>query len=122
MTKEGTIHSFFNDFMTSYASSEVPDNVQFPYLSYELSTGSFGDGDISITVNLWFYTDSEAVPNAKVRELSELIGLGGIVLTYDNGGLWLKRGSPFSQSLTDDTDRNIKRRYINIDAEYLGEN
>lgn len=120
MTRQAAIHKFFNDFMTAYAESEVPKDVQFPYLTYELGTGYFGES-VAMTVNLWFYTTSESVPNARADELGELIGKGGIMLPYDNGAVWLKRGEPFCQSVRDDTDTKIKRRYINLIAEFLNE-
>ena len=56
---------------------------------------------------------------AAVDKLSKAIGLGGVFLHCDDGVIWLKRGSPWAQSLTDATDKTIKRRYINVTAEYL---
>lgn len=124
MTKGAAIYNFFNSIMTAYSSSEIPENVSMPFLTYELSDGQYGDGDCNITVNMWFHTDSEAVPNAKVLELSRAIGLGGVILPYDNGAVWLKRGNPWCQSLSgqdNEDSKDIKRRYINISAEYLSE-
>lgn len=72
-----------------------------------------------MTVNLWFYTTREDIPDEKAHEFSELIGYGGTQIPCDGGYIWLKRGSPFCQSITDSTDSNIKRRYINLTAEYL---
>lgn len=98
-----------------------PD-VQFPYLTYDLPLSAFEQGEVSMTVNLWYRTESEAIPNAKAAEISAVIGQGGVVLPCDGGYIWLKRGTPFCQSLEDQADRMIKRRYINITVEYLTEN
>ena len=68
---------------------------------------------------MWFYTTSEAIPNAKVQELSDVIGYGGITIPCDGGFIWLKRGSPWCQSMRDESDPMIKRRYINVIAEYF---
>ena len=122
MTKGQALQQFFSGFMTAYPSTSVPDDVVFPYLTYEVSFGTFGDGDQSMTVNLWFYTDSEAIPNAKAKEFSELISRGGTIINCDEGAIWLKRGTPFCQSLSDDVSPNVKRRYINLDVEYLTNN
>lgn len=105
--------------MRFYASTSVPDDVIFPYGTYELITSTWDGGEVGLTVNLWFHTTSEAVPNAKAEELSAAIGIGGKIIPCDGGYIWLKRGSPWCQSLTDDTDQNIKRRHINVTAEYM---
>ena len=119
MTKGAALQSFFDSIMTSYAESAVPDDATLPYLTYELITSAWDGGEIGWTVNLWFYTTSEAVPNAKAQELSDAIGYGGVTLPCDGGFIWLKRGSPWCQNIQDDTDKNIKRRYINVTAEYM---
>lgn len=109
-------------YMRFYTSTSVPDDVVFPYGTYEYITSAWEGGEVGITVNLWFHTTLESVPNAKAEELSAVIGLGGKVIECDGGGIWLKRGSPWCQSLTDDTDEKIKRRYINVSAEYFTPN
>lgn len=105
-------------YMRFYTSTSVPDDVTFPYGTYELITSAWGEEPVGLTVNLWFYTTSEAVPNAKADELSATIGRGGVRLKCDGGYIWLKRGSPWFQSLSDETSPTIKRRYINVTAEY----
>ena len=123
MTKAASLHQFFSSFgMPAYTATSVPNDVTFPYLTYELITSAWGGEPVGLTVNLWFYTTSEAVPNAKAEELSEAIGLGGKILRCDGGYIWLKRGSPWCQSLSDETRPSIKRRYINVTAEYLTKN
>ncbi len=123
MTKGAALNQFFSSFgMPAYAATAVPDDVTFPYLTYELITSAWDGGEVGLTVNLWFYTESEAIPNAKAEELSRAIGLGGKILRCDGGAIWLKRGSPWCQSLSDATSPTIKRRYINISAEYLTAN
>ena len=119
MTKGEAINNFFSRIMPSYAASAVPDNVEFPYLSYDGAFDAWNGGEVSITVKMWFYTDEEKTPNAKAAELSELIGYGGAVLPCDGGYIWLKRGTPFSQPFTDAQNPNVKQRYINVSAEYL---
>lgn len=120
MTKEAALDEFFNSFgIPAYPATAVPDDVAFPWITYELSTGSWEHGNVGLTVNIWYYTTSEAIPNAKAREMSEAIGYGGRTLDCDDGFIWLKRGSPWCQNLEDSTDRQIKRRYINVTAEFL---
>lgn len=119
MTKGEALQQFFSQFMDAYPSTAVPDDVTFPYLTYDPITDAWGGGEVGLTVNMWFYTTGEAEPNAKAQELSEAIGFGGVRLPCDGGFIWLKRGSPWCQPLRDDADPMIKRRYINVTAEYL---
>lgn len=112
MTKGAALQQFFGRFMTAYASNAVPDDAVLPYLTYDAVFDAWGGGAVSLTVNMWFHTTSEAVPNAKALELSDALGIGGVTLPVDGGLIWLKRGSPFCQSLADDTDKNLKRRYV----------
>lgn len=122
MTKDKALYAWFNSFMQAFPSTAVPEDVVFPWMTYELVTGSWESGEVGLTVNLWFKTESEAIPNAKAQELSDLIGMGGTVIPCDGGYIWLKRGAPWCQSLADEADSTIKRRYINISAEYLTAN
>lgn len=120
MTKAAVLHEFFSGFgIPAYAASAVPDDAVFPWLTYELVTSAWDGGEVGITVNLWYYTTSEKTPNDKAQEISTALGTGGAVLPCDGGFIWLKRGAPWCQSLTDDADSQIKRRYINVSAEYL---
>lgn len=123
MTKEAALHSFFNSFgIPGYPSSAVPEDAVFPWLTYDLTTSAWDGGEVGLTVNLWYYTTDEAPPNAKAREISAAIGMGGVLVPCDGGSIWLKRGAPWCQNLRDDADPNIKRRYLNITAEYLTPN
>ena len=120
MTKEQALYQFFNSFgIVGYRNTSVPDDVIFPYLTYDAPISSFEEDPVSITLNLYYYTDSEATPDAKAEEIRQRIGMSGVLLNCDGGAIWLKWGVPWCQSLVDDTNRNIKRRYINITAEYL---
>lgn len=125
MTKDQALHKFFSGFgIPAYPSTSVlnengePDII-LPYLTYTPIFDAWGGEPVALTVDLWYRTESEAIPNAKAQELSSAIGIGGKVLWCDGGYIWLKRGTPWCQSLTDDTDPAIKRRYINVTAEYL---
>ena len=119
MTKGAALQSFFESIMPAYAETSVPDDAAFPYLTYQLALNAWDNGETALSINMWFYTNSEAVPNAKTQELSDAIGYGGVTLPCDGGFIWLKRGSPWCQSMRDENDPMIKRRYINVIAEYF---
>lgn len=121
MTKGAALQAWFEQFLPAYPASSVPEDSAFPWLTYELATGAWGD-EVSITVNLWYYTESEAEPNRKAQEMADAIGLGGVIVPYNGGAMWIKRGSPWCQNIKDDSEPNIKRRYLNLDVEYLSQN
>lgn len=120
-TKAAAIQGFLSGFgVPAYAAASVPDDATEPYLTYALVDGAWGDGEVAMEVNLWYYGDGEAAPNAKVQEISKAIGIGGAYIPCDGGAIWIKRGSPFAQSVSDGTgDDKVKRRYINLDLEYI---
>lgn len=117
-TKGEAIHGFMESFgIPAYAAASVPDDAALPYLTYELADGAWNSGEVSVVCDLWYRTESEAIPNAKVAEISEGIGLGGKIIPYSGGAVWVKRGSPFAQSVQDEA--GIRRRLINISLEYI---
>ena len=120
MTKDVALQSFFESFgITAYPSSSVPEDVVFPWLTYDPVFSDWDDEPVSITVNLWYRTESQRIPNAKAFEIEKAIGEGGKTILCEEGIIWIKKGSPFCQSLRDETDSMIKRRYIQLTAEFL---
>jgi len=121
MTPEAAIFQFFNSFgIPAYMDSSVPDDAEFPYITYNLVENDMNQTETNLTVNVWYRTESEAVPNAKVREMFDRIGLGGVTLLCDEGMVWLKRGTPWSQSVTiEGEDEMVKRRYVNVNADFF---
>lgn len=119
MTKGQALQEWFAQFLTAYTTSSVPQDAVFPWLTYELVTGAWDSGEIPITVNLWYYTESEAEPNAKAQEIADAIGQGGVFVECDGGTIWIKRGQPWCQNVADNTDIYIKRRYLSLTLEYL---
>ena len=128
MTKDKALYQFFSSFgipayvSTSVLNEEGEADVVFPYLTYTPVFDAWGGEPVSLTVNLWYYTESEAVPNAKAEEISQAIGMGGTNILCDGGYIKLTRGSPWCQSLSDEVSPLIKRRYINVTARFYTEN
>lgn len=123
MNKAQAIYKFFSGFeIPAYAATSVPAQAEFPYLTYELVDGDFASGETTMTVHVWYYTDSEAAPNQKVFEIAQAIGYGGRLLKYDGGAAWIKKGSPWAQSVPDQDNEKVKHRYLNVDVEYMSMN
>lgn len=122
MTKEAALSNFWSMFgLPAYEENAVPsgeDGAEFPYITYQVVTDSFGN-DVALTGSVWYRSTSWKEANAKAQEISDKIGLGGVTLACDGGIIWIRRGDPFAQSMGDDSDDLIKRKHINIVIEYL---
>ena len=119
MTKAAAIYQFWNSFgLKAYEENSVPDDAAFPYITYQLVTDSF-DREIPLTASIWYRSESWAGINAKAEEISQTISRGGKIIPCDGGAIWLKRGQPFAQSMGDESDDIIKRKYLNIIAEFM---
>ena len=122
MTKAAAIYNFWAGFgISAYEENSVSsgkDAPEFPYITYQLITDSFG-ADVAMTASLWYRDSSWVRANAKADEISEAIGYGGDVIFCDSGSIWLKRGKPFAQRMGDASDQMIKRIIINVEAEYF---
>ena len=119
MTKAAAIYQFWNSFsLTAYEENTVPDNAVFPYITYQLVTDSF-DREVPVTASIWYRSESWTAINAKTEEISQKISRGGKIISCDGGAIWLKRGQPFAQSMGDESDDLIKRKYLNITAEFM---
>lgn len=119
-TKEAALYEFYSQFLTAYEETAVPDDAVLPYITYDIVTDSW-NSETALTCSVWYRSTSWAQCNAKTREIGDTIGRGGIVLPCDGGAIWLKRGTPFAQNMTDDDDA-IRRKYINITAEFITAN
>lgn len=122
MTKAEALNKWFSSFgIPAYESASVGtgDNAPaLPYLTYDGVSDAFGN-EIPLSCSLWYRGWSWVDVNAKADEISRSLGQYGVVLKFDGGEIWIKRGSPFAQSMGDDTDNLIKRKYINLIAEFI---
>ena len=119
MTKAAAIYQFWNSFgLTAYEENTVPDDATFPYITYQLVTDSFGS-EVPASASLWYRSESWIEINVKTEEISQKISRGGKIISCDDGAIWLKRGQPFAQNMGDESDGLIKRKYLNITAEFM---
>ena len=119
MTKAAAIYQFWNSFgVTAYEENTIPTDAAFPYITYQLVTDSF-DREIPLAGSLWYRSESWTAINAKTEEISQKISRGGKIISCDGGAIWLKRGQPFAQNMGDESDDLIKRKYLNITAEFM---
>lgn len=121
MDRAQAYHDFWSEFnWKAYDSSTVPSeelNPEMPRITYDFGAGEFED-EIQLSASLWDNSYSWSRIQAKAEEIYESIGLGGKIINYDKGKIWIKRGSPFYQRMPDEND-SIRRIYININVEFF---
>ena len=118
MDKVQAIHNFWSQFgLPAYDENSVPDDAVMPYITYTVSTDSL-DEPIPLSGNLWYRSTLWKDITLKSEEIAKKIAEKGFYsVKLDNGYLWITKGSPFAQRMTD-TDP-VKRIYLNIMAEFL---
>lgn len=119
MDRWQALHNFWRSFgIPAYDENTVPEGEKMPYITYELATGSFNDGDVPLTASIWYFDKGWGDISRKADEISEYIGFGGVTLPTDTGYLWIKRRTPFAQRMSDTND-NIRRVLLSISVEYF---
>lgn len=122
MDKVQALTAFWNSFgIPAYDDASVPDEAQFPYITFGVSTDSLGNV-VNLNASLWYRSTSWREITQKVEEISKYIGYGFRTVPFDNGYIYITRGAPFAQRMDDPNDDKVKRYYINVQAEYLCEN
>ena len=121
MDKEQCLHSFWASFgLPAYDERTVPESVEMPYITYEVSTSGIGDS-LSLSASLWYRSTGWGDITKKGHEINENIGYGGSVLPYDGGALWITRGTPFSIRMSEPNDNTIRRLRLSVNVEFLSE-
>ena len=117
MDKWSALQQFWSGFgLTAYDETTVPDGAQLPYITYEARTGDL-DEIVALTASLWYRGNSWAEISQKSEQISTEIG-GGKGVRYDGGRLWVTKGAPFAQRMSEPSDAQIRRIVLQIFAEY----
>jgi len=121
MNSAQALHQFWSSFgWTAYDENTVPSEEMspaIPRITYRVAMAEF-DETIQLTASLWDKSYSWESISIKCNQIYAAIGYGGIMIPYDNGRIWLKRGVPFSQRMSDEDD-SIRRIVLTLEAEYL---
>lgn len=110
----------WQDFLESfglpvYDESTVPDNATLPYITYAWTATEL-EAPTSLPVSLWYRSKSWKDITQKAEQFFDGIGYGGKSIRTISGYLWILRGSPFYQRVTDEDD-GIRRIMMNITVE-----
>lgn len=119
MDKLQAYDSFWNSFgIPAYEQTTVPDSTETPYITYSMIYDSFG-AVLPTNVSLWYRETGWATVSRKAEEISYGITRGGKVIDYDDGAMWIKRGTPWAQRMSDPNDDSIRRVVLNIEIEFF---
>lgn len=119
MDKAQAINNFWNGFgLKAYDATSVPDETQMPYITYELSVDEFGQS-LSQTASLWYYSSSWKDIQLKEQQIYNYIGRGGRMIHYDDGAVWIQRGTPWALRLAGNDDEYVRRILLNVEVEFI---
>ena len=119
---DGAIYSFFSSFgLEAFPASSVPTDEEhlpaFPYITYDAPT-DWAFSVVQVTADVWYRSTSWAGVNGKVAAISQAVG-DKYVLKCDNGGIIIRKGTPFAQPMGDDSDDMIKRKHLIFEFTYV---
>lgn len=121
MNKWQAIDTFWNSFgIPAYDENTVisgSNSPQPPYITYSAIVGSL-DQNISLTASIWYKGYSWKDVSRKADFIAEAIGYGYRLESVDGGYLYIKKGQPFAQRMSDPDD-TIRRIYVILNAEFL---
>lgn len=126
MDKAQAIHQFWSSFgIPAYDETDVPEKdengnpVKMPYITYSVSTGSIEDF-ILLTASLWYRSTSWAAISRKKDEIAQAItNMNPPAIKIDGGRVYLSKGSPFSQRMSEPGDDAVRRIYLQLNVEFL---
>ena len=119
MNKAQTLYNFWAGFgIPAYDETDVPPHAEFPYITYQVSDDDFGNTRIQ-NANLWYRSTSWEEITQKSEEIADYITRGGRMLAYDGGAIWIQRGNPWAQRMSDPSDKMVRLMILTVLIEYL---
>jgi len=123
LDKAQAIHDFWASFdIPAYDENTVPtgeDAPEFPYITHSVATDSIGNV-VQLSGSLWYRTPTWEEIDLKAEQIAKELGeYGHKVIKIDGGYVFLVKGTPFAQRMSDPSDDMVRRIYINVLAEFL---
>ena len=119
MNKSQALNQFWSQFnIPAFDENSVPDGTPFPYITYSEATDSLGNV-VQLSGSIWDKSTSWERVSLKAEEIAKLLGETGYYkMKLEDGYVWFVKGTPFAQRMSD-PEKDIKRIYLNVQAEFL---
>lgn len=121
MDKGQALFNFWSKFgLPAYDENTVPENTGERYITYNTVFDSVGNvvnlhGSIwDVNTNSWEFVSKKAEEIGKAIEEQYPISYA-----IENGRLYIAKGTPFAQRMSDPSSDRVRRIYINLQAEFL---
>lgn len=119
MDKAQALYSFWSGFdIPAYDVSSVPSDATMPYITYETGTDNL-DNILILSASLWYDSMSWKDISQKADEIARRVEIMQPIPVSQGGYLWITRGSPFMQRMSDPDNSRVRRIYINVQVEFL---
>lgn len=120
MDKAQAIQKFWESFdIPAYDETTVPSDAVMPYITYAVKTDSLNNV-VNMYASLWYHSTSWKDISEKTEQIARyIVSMNPPSIKFTGGRLYIAKGTPFAQRMTDPDDNMIRRMYINIQAEFL---
>ena len=107
------LYQFFSGFgIPAYAEYAPDDDVQLPYITYQVIEPDWDDGG-TFYARVWYRSMNFVAINAKVDEIKAAVG-EGVSIRTPGGAVYLTKGTPFIQHMPMEGDDTLKVAYLNF--------
>ena len=116
MDRYEALYKFWSGFgVPAYEENSVPDldNVNYPYITYQVAASVFDD-DVAVNASIWTRSTSWLTAEILSDAIENRLKDGGETIGYDGGMIWITAGTPFAQSMGDPDDDRIKRKLLSV--------
>lgn len=131
--KEQALNEFWSSFgVLAFEENTVPDDAtieelikaevapsKYPYITYQVITGDL-NGPVFPTASIWDRSFSWERADLLANKISKSIQTMNTI-KLENGRVFIAKGSPFAQHMSEEGDASIRRVVLNIQAEFLTE-
>lgn len=120
MTKGQAIQKFWEGFdLTAYDETTVPDNAEYPYITYSVQTDSIGN-TVMTNASLWYRSYSWKEISEKAEEIAKkIVTMYPPTIDIDDGRIYVTKGVPFAQRMREESDDAVRRVILNVNFEFL---
>ena len=118
MDKQQAFYNLWSSFnIPAYDENTVPDDASFPRIDYQVILDDI-DVPVFPMAKLWYRGSSWTDADYKLAEIAAYIDdLQPIKL--DEGYMYVCKGEPFAQRMSEENDKTIKGYLINLKIEFF---